>query len=115
LGLLKLEWSTLKPKGPDPEKVKTLLMRTHGVRRKEILKDENTSVHKFFEKYPMLKRSTFVSHNSALNLYNAYAKLEFELTMQRHDLKDEFNEELVIWCKVIVSYCKMTCTKSSAI
>jgi len=73
LDLLKLEWSTPKPKGPDPEKVKTLLMRTHGVRRKEILKDENTSVHKFFEKYPMLKRSTYVSHNSALNLYNAYA------------------------------------------
>jgi len=38
LGLLKSEWSTPKPRGPDPEKVKTLLMRTNGVRGKGITK-----------------------------------------------------------------------------
>ena len=43
------------------------------------------------------------------------AKLEFELTMQRHDLKDGFDEELVLWSKAVVSYCKKTCTRSTAI
>lgn len=43
------------------------------------------------------------------------AKLEFELIMQRHDLKDEFDEELVLWSRAVVSYCKRACTKSAAI
>lgn len=33
------------------------------------------------------------------------AKLEFELTMQRPNLKNEFDEELVLWTKAVVLYC----------
>lgn len=43
------------------------------------------------------------------------AKLEFELTMQRPNLKDEFDEELVLWTKAVVKYCKRACTRSTAI
>ena len=43
------------------------------------------------------------------------AKIEFELTMQRPNLKNEFDEELVLWSKAVVSYCKKTCKKSTAI
>ena len=43
------------------------------------------------------------------------AKLEFELTMQRPNLKNEFDEELILWSKAVVSYCKKTCKKSTAI
>lgn len=63
LELLQKEWSTTKPKGPDPETVKTLLMRTHGARRSEVLQEESTSAHSFLQKYPMLKRSTYVSQS----------------------------------------------------
>ena len=35
--------------------------------------------------------------------------------MQRHDFNNEFDEELILWCRAVVSYCKKTCTKSTAI
>ena len=35
--------------------------------------------------------------------------------MQKCNLKNDFDEDLVVWCRVIVSYCKKTCTKSTAI
>lgn len=35
--------------------------------------------------------------------------------MQNRKLKNEFDEDLVLWCKAIVSYCKKTCTKSTSI
>ena len=39
------------------------------------------------------------------------AKLEFELIMQRSNLKDEFDEELILWSKAVVTYCKAACRK----
>ena len=35
--------------------------------------------------------------------------------MQRRDFNNEFDEELILWCRAVVSYCKKTCTKSIAI
>ena len=35
--------------------------------------------------------------------------------MQRSNLKGEFDEELVLWTKAIVNYCKKTCGRSTAI
>ena len=35
--------------------------------------------------------------------------------MQRRGLKNEFDEELVLWFRAVVSYCKKTCTKSTSI
>ena len=35
--------------------------------------------------------------------------------MQRRNFKNEFDEELILWCRAVVSYCKKTCTKSTAI
>ena len=35
--------------------------------------------------------------------------------MQRRNLKNEFDEELVLCCKAVVNYCKKTCTKSTSI
>ena len=42
-------------------------------------------------------------------------KMEFELTMQNHKLKDSFNEEFIKWSKAVIAYCKKKCTKSIAI
>lgn len=46
----------------DPEKVKELLMRTHRVRRMKILNEENSTAFATLQTYPMLKRSSYVSH-----------------------------------------------------
>ena len=43
------------------------------------------------------------------------AKMEFELTMQNHELKDSFDEEFIKWSKAVIAYCKKKCTKSIAI
>lgn len=41
--------------------------------------------------------------------------MEFELTMQNPELKDQFDEEFISWSKAIVNYCKSKCTESTAI
>ena len=43
------------------------------------------------------------------------AKMEFELTMQNHELKDSFDEEFIKWIKAVITNCKKKCTKSTAI
>ena len=43
------------------------------------------------------------------------AKIEFEMIMQRPELKDQFDEEFIVWSKAVVNYCKKRCTKSTAI
>lgn len=43
------------------------------------------------------------------------AMLEFELIMQRSNLKIEFDEELILWSKAIVTYCKTKFRKMAAI
>ena len=35
--------------------------------------------------------------------------------MQRPSIRDEFDEEIILWSKAIVSYCKTTQTKATAI
>ena len=35
--------------------------------------------------------------------------------MQRNNLKENFDEQLILWSKAIILYCKKTCTKSTAI
>ena len=35
--------------------------------------------------------------------------------MQRRNLKNEFEEELILLCKAVINYCKKTCTKSASI
>ena len=35
--------------------------------------------------------------------------------MQRPSIREEFDEELIVWSKAIVSYCKTTQTKAAAI
>jgi len=35
--------------------------------------------------------------------------------MQKSDLKDLFDEEVILWSKAIVNYCKKKCSKSTAI
>lgn len=59
--LLEEEWA--KSRGQDPQKLKTLWMRTHNMRRAEILSSEDSSAFSIFQKYPMLKRCTYVSLN----------------------------------------------------
>lgn len=80
--LLEEEWA--KSRGQDSQKLKTLWMRTHKMRRAEILSSEDSSAFSIFQKCPMLKRCS-------------YAKMEFELTMQNHELKDSFDEEFIKW------------------
>lgn len=59
LKLLQEEWA--KTKGQDPQKIKTLLMRTHNIRRAEVLHSEDLSAFSILQKYPMLKRCSYVS------------------------------------------------------
>ena len=35
--------------------------------------------------------------------------------MQRPNLKNEFNQALLLWAKAVVAYCKKACVKSVAI
>jgi len=35
--------------------------------------------------------------------------------MQRPNLKDEFDEALILWSRAVVIYCKKACMKSAAI
>ena len=35
--------------------------------------------------------------------------------MQRPDIKEELDEKLELWCKSVISYCKKTQKKSTAI
>ena len=41
--------------------------------------------------------------------------LEFGLVMERPDIKEEFDEQLELWCKAAITYCKKTQVKSTAI
>ena len=59
LELLQGEWE--KPKNGDPLKVKNLFIRTHTLRRAEVLNDENVTTQSILQKYPMLKKSSYVS------------------------------------------------------
>jgi len=43
------------------------------------------------------------------------AKIEFEIIMQRPDLKEHFDEEFILWSKAVVYYCKKKCTRMSTI
>ena len=71
--LLEEEWA--KTSRQDPEKLKTLWIRTHNTRRATILKSED-STSKIIQKYPMLKRSTYVSlvfmGSTYLPMYNVF-------------------------------------------
>ena len=40
---------------------------------------------------------------------------EFGLVMQRPGIKEDFDDELVLWSKAAINYCKITQKKSSAI
>ena len=58
LRLLKEEWDRQK----DPSKVKTLFIRTHAIRRAEIVNEEsNATVNSILQEFKMLKKSSYVS------------------------------------------------------
>ena len=42
-------------------------------------------------------------------------KYEFELVMQRSNMKEEFDEHLLMWSKAILYYCKKKCKTTTAI
>jgi len=59
LGLLQQEWE--KPKNGEPSKVKALFIRTHNLRRDEVLNEDTpASVDSILKKYKMLKKSSYV-------------------------------------------------------
>ena len=43
------------------------------------------------------------------------AKLKFELILQRPDLKNGFDEELILWSKAVIIYCKVACKNMTSI
>ena len=58
LRLLKEEWDRQK----DESKVKTLFIRTHAIRRAEIVNEEsNATVNSILQEFKMLKKSSYVS------------------------------------------------------
>lgn len=127
LKFLKEEWDS--PKNGDPSKVKSLFIHTRTSRRMAVLCEEsNPTAYSILQEYKMLKKSSYVSAElQAVYIvllygyllygyfYALQAKLEFELTMQRQELKNEFDEELVLWSKAIVTYCRKTIKKSTSI
>ena len=58
LELLQQEWEKTKT---DPQKLKNLLIRTHSVRRTEILNSESVTAQSILQKFPMLKKCSYVS------------------------------------------------------
>ena len=40
---------------------------------------------------------------------------EFALVMQRPNIREEFDDDLLIWSKAIITYCRNTQKRSSAI
>ena len=64
---LELEGEWEKPKNGDPLKVKNLFIRIHAIRRAEVLNAQS-----MLQKYPMLKKSSYVSHT-----YELYCKIIF--------------------------------------
>lgn len=67
LELLQQEWEKIKT---DPQKVKNLLMRTHSVRRAEILNAEGITAQRILQKFPMLKKCSYVSLRFRVSLYH---------------------------------------------
>lgn len=67
LELLQQEWEKTKT---DPQKVKTLLIRTHSVRITEILNSESVTAQSILQKYPMLKKCSHVSVRFHVRLYH---------------------------------------------
>jgi len=120
LNHLEEEWAK-DPKIRDMQKVKTLFIRTHNHRRGDILSMKDTTALSIFLKYPMLKKCLFVSNYSIVDFNNlcvhdfTQAKVEFQLIMQRPEIKEEFDEEFILWSKAVVNYCKKKCTKTTAI
>ena len=108
---------------PDPshESMKLLMSRTFPIRRASILKSE--SVKNMLEEYPLLKRSAYVSSYTmqvakcilTLFLCCMKATLEFGLIMQRSQMKEEFDENIISWAKAIMLYSKQSCMKTTAI
>lgn len=91
----------LKKPRPRHQTVKALMTRTFTMRREAILTSQFSTIDSVLEEYPMLKQSS-------------YARLEFELIVQHPELKEQFDEEMILWAKVIVLYCKRSCAKSTA-
>jgi len=87
----------------------------------DILSMENTTALSIFLKYPMLKKCLFVSNCFIVEFNNlcvhgfTQAKVEFQLIMQRPEIKEEFDEEFILSSKAVVNYCKKKCTKTTAI
>ena len=48
----------------DAEKIKELLMRTHRIRRTQVLGGEYSSAFEILKTYPILKQCSYVSKNS---------------------------------------------------
>ena len=87
---------------PHTQKVKDLLIHTLSVRRTEILNADNlcncsTNSPKVSNAEEMLSRKTKVLCKTiSCGSLHIQVKLEFELTMQKLNLKDEFDGELVL-------------------
>ena len=67
LELLQQEWENTKT---NPQEVKNLLIRTHSVRRAEILNVESITVQRILQKFPMLKKCSHVSQRFRVRLYH---------------------------------------------
>ena len=52
-----------------------------------------------------------------MTIFFCYFKVELELglVMQRLEMKESFDEEIVSWAKAIMTYSKQSCMKTSAI
>jgi hypothetical protein len=92
---------TLKPK-PRLEVLKELLVRTYPYRREKTLAGPIVSVGEMIKEIPALKKSSCMT-------------IEFELIVQRKGVREEFDEELLLWTTAILNYCKNTQTKSTPI
>lgn len=106
-----LEEELVKQK-PDPQKLKMLFIRTHGQRRTNVLSMMMDSTRSIFLKYPMLRKCSYVSTNlRVIIFYVCCYEGQNCLKLLCKDLKENFDEEFIIWSKAVVNYCKRKCTK----
>ena len=103
------------------ESIKSLMARTYTL-RSAVLNGDYPNTLSILDDFPMLKMCTYVRDFviciiiSILIFDNLnQVKLEFELVMQGKHIKEEFDEQLIIWSKATILYCKNRCTKTTAI
>lgn len=107
---------------PQPDTLKELMRRTFPNRWDAyVSKNEPATLLEYLHEYPLLKKATYVSPVNVtccvhiFYLHMLQAALDFSLACKDEHMRDCFEERFPMWAHAVISYCRNTQIRSSAL